>query len=181
MSSVGENKLEFKVDTSERDIQQSCRTRCKKTFGDSLQTYSMTFGKPSTIEAAKSDQADAEAQPANESVEARPQEPRRTKRSRRNPRPTNRNPRKRRPRPRLRRKSPLAKKGRISHGPRTPPSLKDRPTRIAPAAGFAWSRPASDRNWPGCWQRPRSRRPTPRRKTPKSSAGEPKRHAARDR
>jgi SecD/SecF fusion protein len=66
VSSVGDNNLEFKVDTSERDL-AAVQASLQKAFGDSLQTYAMTFGPPSAIEApapdGKADSAATETAP----------------------------------------------------------------------------------------------------------------------
>jgi SecD/SecF fusion protein len=64
VSSVGDNNLEFKVDTSERDIKK-VQDELKETFGKSLLTYKMEYGPLSTIEAAKpAEKADSESAPA---------------------------------------------------------------------------------------------------------------------
>jgi SecD/SecF fusion protein len=49
VSSVGENKLAFKIDTSNRDIVE-VQKELQKAFGDSLRTYSMQYGPLETIE-----------------------------------------------------------------------------------------------------------------------------------
>ena len=49
VSSVGDQGLEFKVDTSDRDL-KAVQAFLKKSFGKSLRTYSMTYGSMSTIE-----------------------------------------------------------------------------------------------------------------------------------
>ena len=49
VSSVGDNQLEFKIDTSQRDI-KSVQSFLQQSFGKSLRTYSMTFGPLATIE-----------------------------------------------------------------------------------------------------------------------------------
>ena len=53
VSSMGENDLEFKIDTSERDIRQGRSCRCKNRSASDLQTYSMAFGELAMIEAPK--------------------------------------------------------------------------------------------------------------------------------
>jgi SecD/SecF fusion protein len=64
VSSVGDNNLEFKVDTSEKDIKK-VQDELKQTFGKSLLKYDMEFGALSTIEAEKSeDKPASEAAPA---------------------------------------------------------------------------------------------------------------------
>ncbi len=66
VSSMGENNLDFKIDTSEKDIKK-VESMLTEKFGENLQHYSMAVGKLSTIEAAKPaaspDQAEA-AEPA---------------------------------------------------------------------------------------------------------------------
>ncbi len=49
VSSVGDNNLEFKVDTSDRDIMH-VQAVLQQEFGNVLQTYSMTHGPLATIE-----------------------------------------------------------------------------------------------------------------------------------
>src|SRR5262249_46389665 len=53
VSSVCENNLQYKVDTSDLDIRHVQRF-LHKQFGDSLQTYSMKFGELAMIEAKPS-------------------------------------------------------------------------------------------------------------------------------
>ncbi len=66
VSSVGERGLEFKIDTSEKDIKK-VQAELQEKFAGSLQTYSMTFGPLTTIQAAE---------PATEPAgEASPKEP----------------------------------------------------------------------------------------------------------
>jgi SecD/SecF fusion protein len=71
VSTIGTNNLEFKIDTSERDL-NIVRKQLKKSFGNDLLTYSMSFGemKPYQLEklapAAESEKAgatQAEAEP----------------------------------------------------------------------------------------------------------------------
>ena len=52
VSSVGENNLEFKIDTSNQD-KKFVQDFLKDKFGDSLQTYSVAFGPVTKIEAGK--------------------------------------------------------------------------------------------------------------------------------
>jgi SecD/SecF fusion protein len=49
VSSVGEDQLAFKVDTSESDIKK-VQAILQEKFGDALRTYHMSFGPPTTIE-----------------------------------------------------------------------------------------------------------------------------------
>ncbi len=85
VSSVGEENLEFKVDTSNRDIKE-VQQFLQESFGKSLRTYSMSFGQLATIEkgAAKDEKeekgpdlskpnAPADEKPAAEG--AKPEEP----------------------------------------------------------------------------------------------------------
>ncbi len=70
VSSVGEQNLNFKVDTSQRDIKE-VETALQKAFVGSLQTYGMSYRKLETIEAPpaeeKSASAPAPEKPAAES------------------------------------------------------------------------------------------------------------------
>jgi SecD/SecF fusion protein len=67
VSSVGEDRREFKVDTSDKDIKH-VQAVLKEKFGDSLKTYQMSFGALSKIEApaaaATPEAATPEAAPA---------------------------------------------------------------------------------------------------------------------
>jgi SecD/SecF fusion protein len=72
VSSVGENNREFKVDTSEGDIQK-VQQALSATFGDALQTYGMKFDELATIEAPKE-----EPRPQSETGQPKPDEPRQT-------------------------------------------------------------------------------------------------------
>ncbi len=74
VSSIGEENLEFKIDTSEPDIGKVEAT-LQETFGDDLQTYSMTYGDLSTIEAPLDKNAGEEstsAKPEDAEVEPVP-------------------------------------------------------------------------------------------------------------
>ncbi len=70
VSSIGERNLEFKIDTSEPDI-GNVEATLQDAFGDDLQTYSMTYGDLSTIEAPADEPAGEEpksTQPASETA-----------------------------------------------------------------------------------------------------------------
>lgn len=71
VSAVGENDLDFKIDTSERDIKQ-VQTFLQEKFGDSLRTYHMEFADATTIEAPKPDEGAAEAKPATDPAAEKP-------------------------------------------------------------------------------------------------------------
>jgi SecD/SecF fusion protein len=62
VSSVGERGMEFKIDTSDNDIQH-VKSILQQTFRDALKTYSMTFGELAMIE-AKADDSKQPAEPA---------------------------------------------------------------------------------------------------------------------
>ena len=51
VSAVGESDLDFKIDTSEKDL-RTVQGQLKEIFGDALKTYNMTVGDLTTIEAA---------------------------------------------------------------------------------------------------------------------------------
>jgi len=70
VSAVGENDLDFKIDTSERDIKQ-VQTFLQEKFGDSLRTYQMAFADATTIDAPKSEETAAETKPESK-TETRP-------------------------------------------------------------------------------------------------------------
>jgi SecD/SecF fusion protein len=66
VSSVGEGGLEFKIDTSDNDIDH-VKGILQKTFGGRLETYDMTFGELAMIEPpADKPAADSGAKPAAE-------------------------------------------------------------------------------------------------------------------
>lgn len=67
VSSVGEGGTEFKIDTSDNDIQH-VQSILQKTFGDSLETYGMSFGELAMIEPPADAKAPDEAgdQPATD-------------------------------------------------------------------------------------------------------------------
>ncbi len=69
VSSMGEDDREYKIDTSEADIEK-VETALRETFGDSLQTYSMSFGPLATIEGAKVETEPNAGQPADSEPEA---------------------------------------------------------------------------------------------------------------
>ncbi len=79
VSSVGERNLEFKVDTSEHDI-KAVQATLQTAFADSLQTYSMTHGALTTIDARpaaessddKKSAPDDSAKPAAPAAETKP-------------------------------------------------------------------------------------------------------------
>ena len=80
VSSMGEENLDFKIDTSATDIDMVEQT-LQKAFGDTLQTYSMSFGELATIEAAPEEPAaesEADAPKSDEpaaEAESKPAEP----------------------------------------------------------------------------------------------------------
>ncbi|MEX2112070.1 MAG: protein translocase subunit SecD [Pirellulales bacterium] len=63
VSSMGEEEREFKIDTSEPDIEKVEATLQEK-FGDALQTYSMSYEGLTTIEPPAADGQPSDAQPA---------------------------------------------------------------------------------------------------------------------
>ncbi len=77
VSSIGEENREFKIDTSEPDI-DTVEANLQETFGEDLQTYSMSYDGLATIEAppaSKSEEAKSAAPAADaKATEATPEE-----------------------------------------------------------------------------------------------------------
>jgi SecD/SecF fusion protein len=69
VSAVGENNLDFKIDTSEREIQK-VQDFLKQKFGDSLRTYQMDYSDVAMIEAPAKDAAGGESKPAADKPDA---------------------------------------------------------------------------------------------------------------
>jgi SecD/SecF fusion protein len=63
VSSVGENRLEFKIDTSDRDIKH-VHEILQSEFGSTLRTYSMTYGPVSSVESSTVESQSGEANTA---------------------------------------------------------------------------------------------------------------------